>query len=395
SPSYIRTHLPSVLRRLEPRALLNYLGLMALIRMAPFLSETLTNLRALFAKSVIGRSVVDPADSSLLCIYSVEKLLPGCFNKAAAALLRSSGSDLAMREWVTKLDSVFSAQAKTVAWVNQLSSLLLRYRIKRGVSRFGPGGHACAPSSTRVGTGIPLMFYLEVSKLYQEQRLRAIMRGSAFVRSQSYQSDLSTQVQYHPAWQAVYVPTALVNTSVPVTGTVSAFHLPRFAVRYYRALVEMLFDNSYPDEPQFSLSDEARGKLASSLACLKHDLERSPAGPSPSWRPRTESLPHAVLSQVLALKFAYSAFLEQLHIRRIWSLDFYFEGLPKLSAVQLFFVYYALDNCESTGVAYDGGLFAELPASYRVNVPLRYLEEFMAAFSCRSYSFPSCSVFKS
>uniref|UniRef100_A0A147BJ14 Uncharacterized protein n=1 Tax=Ixodes ricinus TaxID=34613 RepID=A0A147BJ14_IXORI len=394
SPAYIQTQLPSLLNKLQPRALLNYMGLMALIQVAPFLSERLTDLRELFAKSFIGRTVANAADSSLLCIYSVEKLLPGCFSKAASALLRQNGDDLVMREWTSKLDSAFSIQAKSVAWIDQLSALLLRYRSKRSpISRFGPGDEPCSPS-TQVTSGIPLLFYLEVSKLQHERKIRDIVKGSAHLRRQSHHSDLNTQAQYQPAWQTVYVPTALLNTSVPVTGTASAFHLPRFALRYYLALVEMLFENYYQGQVQVSFSNDAHRKLTSLLACLKDDLGNFPVKFNFSWQPRIESLPRAVLNRILALRFAYNAFLDQLHVRRVWGMDFRFDGLPELSAARLFFVYYALDNCESTGVAYDGGPSVDLPASYRVNMPLRYLEEFISAFRCKFYPISSCNVFK-
>ncbi|KAK8773391.1 hypothetical protein V5799_012077 [Amblyomma americanum] len=51
-----------------------------------------------------------------------------------------------------------------------------------------------------------------------------------------------------------------------------------------------------------------------------------------------------------------------------------------MSADHLFFVYYALDNCESSDEVHQDQ--AGLPAPYRVNLPLRHLVEFAPVFGC-------------
>ncbi|KAH7949113.1 hypothetical protein HPB49_005222 [Dermacentor silvarum] len=62
--------------------------------------------------------------------------------------------------------------------------------------------------------------------------------------------------------------------------------------------------------------------------------------------------------------------------------DFRYHALPNLSSAQLFFIYYALDNCESGDSVYGEHLGHLLPAPYRVNVALRHVLEFWDAFQC-------------
>ncbi|XP_049517181.1 uncharacterized protein LOC125942948 [Dermacentor silvarum] len=63
-------------------------------------------------------------------------------------------------------------------------------------------------------------------------------------------------------------------------------------------------------------------------------------------------------------------------------MDFRFSQLPDLSVDQLFFVYYALDNCEAADRVYQEHRGHWLPAHYRVNVPLRNVVEFAELFKC-------------
>ncbi|KAL1468908.1 hypothetical protein MTO96_041173, partial [Rhipicephalus appendiculatus] len=62
--------------------------------------------------------------------------------------------------------------------------------------------------------------------------------------------------------------------------------------------------------------------------------------------------------------------------------DFRYRALPNLSSAQLFFIYYALDNCESGDAVYAGHLGHILPAPYRVNVAVRHVPDFWDAFQC-------------
>ncbi|KAH7964108.1 hypothetical protein HPB51_027650 [Rhipicephalus microplus] len=76
---------------------------------------------------------------------------------------------------------------------------------------------------------------------------------------------------------------------------------------------------------------------------------------------------------------------ELLHVKRIWKYDFRLAPLPDLTSEQLFFAYFARDNCECSDdahKAHDYVINARLPPEQRVNFALRHLPAFGEAFHC-------------
>ncbi|KAH7949117.1 hypothetical protein HPB49_005226 [Dermacentor silvarum] len=84
SSDYVRHFLPTAVRELRPRAMLNYLGFLVLVQVAPFLPDKLRSLRQLFAKNARGRTVDDAGDTASLCLTAVERVLPACFGRILA-----------------------------------------------------------------------------------------------------------------------------------------------------------------------------------------------------------------------------------------------------------------------------------------------------------------------
>lgn len=74
---------------------------------------------------------------------------------------------------------------------------------------------------------------------------------------------------------------------------------------------------------------------------------------------------------------------------RATPVDFRLQLLGDVSSDQLFFLYYALDNCERSDDLYQARQFRawrHLPPEYRVNLPLRHLAQFDRAFGCSATS---------
>ncbi|CAN7991251.1 unnamed protein product [Ixodes hexagonus] len=363
------------------------MGFVVLVEVAPFFPEGLKDLRGLFARSVLGRPVADVGDSSALCLRAVEKLLPGCFSKASWLLLESTGNALTVREWIAQLESIFRSRVRHLAWFDELSALLVRYRLNRHpVTLFGPNNRPCAPLG-QFSTESPLLFYFQVGKHEQDSRQEAITANRTEFLYHFAASDLKTQASYDPERMTVHVPMALLNLSVSPKSTLFAFHLSRFAVRFYKALVQVLSESFYEPDVPMSFSPDSRRALGDVVRCLTESIRGANLDGYSSLD--RSNLPEALLDQTMALQLSLKAFHELLHVRRIWNSDFRFTNLPELSAEQLFFVYYALDNCESTDIVYDAKLQYTLPARYRVNLPLIHLDEFSAAFNCRDSSDPA------
>ncbi|EEC18980.1 endothelin-converting enzyme, putative [Ixodes scapularis] len=363
------------------------MGFAALVEVAPFFPEGLRDLRGLFARSVLGRALADVGKSSTICFHAVEKLLPRCFSKAAWLLFQSLDSALTVRNWIAQLESIFTSRIRDLAWFDELSTLLVRYRLRRHpVTLFGPNNRPCAPSGP-FSTESPLLFYFQVGKHEQNSRQEALAANITELRNHFATSDLNTRAKYDPERMTVHVPMALFNMTVSPNSTLFAFHLSRFAVRYYNALVQVLSENFYERDAPISLSLKSQQELADLVRCLTEDLRKTELDRYSSLN--LARLPEVLLDQTMALQLSLKAFHKLLHVRRIWNFDFRFKNLPELSAEQLFFVYYALDNCESTDAVYDAKLENALPARYRVNLPLRQLDEFFLAFQCSDPSNPT------
>ncbi|XP_049276407.1 uncharacterized protein LOC125760401 [Rhipicephalus sanguineus] len=388
STDYVRNYLTEAMQELPAHAVANYLGFVALAKMAPFFPEKFASFRQIFAKDVLDRTLPDVSQTKTFCLLAVQQLLPGCFAKAATQLRGMWGAVLPLSDWLARLQSSFGHHHDLVAWIDELSALVVRYRLKRNRMAALSTGYSepCAPAPNEIPrrSEHPLRFFHQVSMLQEQKRLQAILRSGRDVLAQSGEprSELATVPDYEVMRQLVHVSMALFNTSVPSNATVFAFHLSRVAVRLYRALVQLLFPNIYERDAPITLGDDARRQLDRLLSCFEDDLRRLPASVRGPVSIDSAKSRGALLQHVAAVKLALRAFDDNLNVRRIWRVDYRFQDLPNVSSDALFFIYYALDNCESADTVYAEHRGQWLPAHYRVNAALRHVDEFAHEFGC-------------
>ncbi|KAH8028487.1 hypothetical protein HPB51_017447 [Rhipicephalus microplus] len=388
STDYVRNYLTQAMQELPAHAVANYLGFLALAKMAPFFPEKFASLRQIFAKDLLDRTLPDVSQTKTLCLLAVQQLLPRCFSKAATQLRGMWGAMLPLSDWLARLQSSFSRHQDLVAWIDELSALIVRYRLKRNrmVSLSTGYSEPCAPAPSEIPrrSEHPLRFFHQVSMLQEQKRLQMILKDGRDVLAQSGEprSELMTVPDYEVMRQLVHVSMVLFNTSVPTNATLFSFHLSRVAVRVYRALVQLLFPNIYERDAPITLGDDARRQLERLLSCFEDDLRQLPTtvrGPVSIDSAKSRG---ALLQHVAAIKLALRAFDDNLNVRRIWRVDYRFQDLPNVSSDALFFIYYALDNCESADTVYAEHRGHWLPAHYRVNAALRHVDEFAREFGC-------------
>ncbi|KAH6922594.1 hypothetical protein HPB50_017020 [Hyalomma asiaticum] len=385
---YFEHELTALIREIGPRSIMNYLGFRLLVRLAPLLPKT-TNLLRLHSIESVGR-VLSPMPKWVLCLRLVASVLPVCVVKAHARQTIASGSDLTSRAWLSQLESLFFRSSRRFAWMDSATHRVARFMLRRlRLARFYPqwslkrdacAGGALAPS------GGAIHMLQEASRIYQSQRLAQFTRGT---RPRDVGDAFGTVARFDPGHQAVYVPFGIVNTSVPGNGTVFAFELSRMASRLYAALVPALLEDGAADESALlRFTDAAVRKLDELLDCLARDYHTMPLalregnddGFVDSDRAR-----YLLLAQTAAVVLAHAAFKELLHVKRIWKFDFRLAPLPELTSEQLFFAYYARDNCECSDDAYKAHSYVtngRLPPEQRVNFALRHLPAFGEAFHC-------------
>ncbi|KAK8783940.1 hypothetical protein V5799_009696 [Amblyomma americanum] len=376
--------LGDALQAVPPLDALNYFGFLALVRMAPFLPGDLHSLRDLFAEKLLGHTVGNSEDNTLLCARLVESVLPGCFAKAAQIWRHSTGQELPTRDWLSQLETVFLGHLLDFPWISELSSLFIRYRVKRiAFTQLGPSAsykqEACAPpNAPRADSAV--QFFADISRNQQARKLQMLHSDGTLLSQEAAGSEFSTQASLRRPLQVIHVPAALFNVSVPINSSSFVFHLARVAVRFYRALVQFLHEDPYERDISMSFTEESRRRLSVLLSCFDEDAKYTLAAMAAS--PTSEavaSVRRDFLDRTSALILATKAFEELLPIRRIWKLDLRLAGLEELSAMQLFFIYFALDNCESADPSlHRTSMFPQ----YKVNVPLRHIQEFAKAFGC-------------
>ncbi|KAH7972882.1 hypothetical protein HPB52_018437 [Rhipicephalus sanguineus] len=380
SSRYVRNYLPAALRELPARAVMNYAAFLVLIRLAPFFPEKHLGLRQLFFKDLRGRTFADAVDSRVLCLMAVETVLPSCLAKVSTSRAKDERERISNR--LAYLENTFSRRIPNLAWMSEYEALVQRYQLKRRrVASFGHGNVSCVDASTAKGypTGKPVEFYHAVARSQQRAKIRG---QSTSGLPAALLSPLRTRASYDASRQRVPVPVALFNASVPTKGTLFTLHLSRYAVRFYHALVEKLFNAAY-DSDSLGSSDDLQRRLELLLNCFEEDLGQLPDSLQRPKPPPDPALTRgALLEQTVALQIAYSAFKELLAVERTRVGNTRYAKLPNVSPERLFLMYYALDNCESSDAVHveHGGHL--LPAAYRVNLPLRHLVEFAHVFGC-------------
>ncbi|KAH6943527.1 hypothetical protein HPB50_023165 [Hyalomma asiaticum] len=322
-------------------------------------------------------STEEPQVVSIRCIVRV--LIVGMsMSVSLMTSLRSFSTAVQeqMKQRLHELEAIFSENLAYINWVDNMRAVLARYQLKRYPTlHFGFPGNNCAPFNVHRDVE-PLSFYQQIS---EQQQAMEFISASVPVAWWS-RSELSTWPS--PDWsrRTVQVPAALFNLSV-VEGAPFSLHASRYSVRLYRALVELLLfptDADVADAGEW-LGDRGRA-LRSLLGCFEWDIRQLPMPLRNLVAPEPDASRGSALQQTVALQLAFRAY--QKLMRRKGNRDFRYRALSNLSSAQLFFIYYALDNCESGDVVYAGHLGHMLPASYRVNVAVRHVLEFWDAFQC-------------
>ncbi|CAN7988748.1 unnamed protein product, partial [Ixodes hexagonus] len=158
--------LEDAVSKLPARAVLNYLGLRALLPLAPFLPDNVP-LQLLHAIDVLGRPEL--ANLSVLCLRAAGRALPACL---ASALRSTMGTEEPQRQvWLSQLESLFLDAVKGIAWLDELSTLLVRYKMRHHrLVRFSPFQGLCrqpqgAPAAS------PLEAFTQTSALRRREEL--------------------------------------------------------------------------------------------------------------------------------------------------------------------------------------------------------------------------------
>ncbi|KAM7308134.1 hypothetical protein ISCGN_011768 [Ixodes scapularis] len=330
------------------------------------------------------RVVTDADDGSYAMMIQTAALRLGFHAFKAHARLRiARGTDVTSRVWLSQLEDIFYRNIRRLAWISGVSDAALRnnlggHRLARFFPVWALNASQCTASTVTLGNN-PVSVFHEVSKSTQREKLRQVERNA---RPREPGSTFDTRSRYDVPQRTVYVPLGLVNDSVPGNSTMFAFHLSRVAVRLFSSLVRIASETELIQRGDLQLLyDDLLGCFARDFRALPGSLRSQPERVVTD----ADDGSYAMMIQTAALRLGFHAFKELLHVQRIWGVNFRLQNLEDTSSEQLFFLYYALDNCERSDEAFKVHEYVRekrLPPHYQVNLPLRHLPEFTEAFQC-------------
>ncbi|KAH7965598.1 hypothetical protein HPB49_008862 [Dermacentor silvarum] len=392
-PHLLTDQLQALISTASVAAFINYLGFRVIVSFAAlFNSNSAASLRSVLGAELVGHIL--PAEMNwLLCLRAVERVQPACVGKALAMQQAAAGISATNRLWLFELEDYFYKHLPRVAWMTDQSLKMIGDKLKRlyivrAVDAASWKLCTLRPLKT-LDEGSSLRMFVRAAGEYQRERLHQINKPS---RPLDPGPVFDVHSRYSDALQTVYVPVGLINSSAVAKGQLQAFHAARMAVRFYKGLLPVAYeqwDSNLPDtEAPWVLNAPSRRSLDRLLECFASDFRIMSSLSFSSWVPVIREAAedrYPLLAQTTALALAYSTFKELLRAKYHQRLDFRLQSLSDVSSEQLFFMYYALDNCESTDEIYQAMQFrtrGRLPAEYRVNLPLRHLPQFARAFRC-------------
>ncbi|XP_075739607.1 membrane metallo-endopeptidase-like 1 [Rhipicephalus microplus] len=161
----------------------------------------------------------------------------------------------------------------------------------------------------------------------------------------------------------------MFNLSMPTSARERTFHIPRISTRISACLFRATFSDNFYRHTDIIPMEYTSKHVNNTLNCLTRHYKNK----------GQEMTGFEKVEDCTAVIVAYETFQQRLFSKQYLNADYRLQGLGKVTANQLFFVYYALSMCGRPHLK-KAGMTAVLQD--RVNVPLMNLPEFASAFNC-------------
>ncbi|XP_054931880.1 endothelin-converting enzyme homolog [Dermacentor andersoni] len=181
-------------------------------------------------------------------------------------------------------------------------------------------------------------------------------------------SIFDTDCHFNPEKNVIVLPLAFYNLSVPTTQKERMFHIPRIGPRLTNCLFRATFATNFFMPNDYYWTNYASSNFDATAKCFGGHYKKD-----------QNSRMFTTVEENSGIVVAFEAFQNRLFSKQYLQMDYILEGLPDVTADQLFFIYYALSHCEISG---HGSTASMMNAEERVNVPLMNSFEFSAAFKC-------------
>ncbi|XP_064459453.1 neprilysin-1-like [Ornithodoros turicata] len=196
---------------------------------------------------------------------------------------------------------------------------------------------------------------------------------------------LNTFTTLHPPFRKLEIPLPVFDMSLANHKYLHKFHIPRVAPRIYHSLFKYIYYLAYGFYFNTSTSDPA-SVFENLRSCLQKDYAFL-TSPLSAKSLDSEKTSLSDMLDVLAVQLALKAYDDEISRE---GTSFRFKEATNFSADQLFFLYYAKSFCDSYNPSFIDKALKDSdvsPGWYRVNGPLRHMNQFAASFRCPPGSF--------
>ncbi|KAG0422359.1 hypothetical protein HPB47_001803 [Ixodes persulcatus] len=314
-------------------------------RYDPFLPTYLTSHRAL--------ELLGGADVIRIILDTLKKTFLNEFNNATSftSIFRQKASD--------QLSEVYW-EALMPYWLSE----------KKAAELFAEGIYTNNPRHP-----VPHFFYFWL-------RTSALKRRQFLVSNKTTWTGgfLRTWATLSPPYRHLEIPLPVFDFVMSNDSSVSHLHVPRVGPRLFRELYRLLYHEAINFDLSKVSADESRYLDAVRL-CLEKQYKELSFNPS---RVPLNSAKTSLsdLLDLLSVRTAFAAYLQHLSAH---DGDYRLGTAPNLSGQQLFFIYYARSMCEKLNPRFMVKQMTHGPVSpawFRVNGPLRNMQDFSLAFGC-------------
>ncbi|XP_064484300.1 uncharacterized protein LOC135396970 [Ornithodoros turicata] len=392
----------------DAQSIVNYLGFRLVTHFSAFLPlRILRELRA----AELGISVKAQSELEVLCSRELERVFPAHYLRAYG--LHANNFHVMAKAVASQLEAKFVETMTHIPWIqgsrtkerhvkNRFDQVRRKVLDSRRMHFFPSWVFHNATFSNynaKVMQHLQSLHGVEPSDLISQfktftalQNKDLLEQGTAVNGVQEMESVFSTRVHYDVDQKVLSIPIAVINVSIPTNNMMFVNHIARYGVRIFKGMMAMLHEDDKKDSAYRTHSTDNDGRFRYALQCLVNgynDLAKNLKSTFFGSSHDVSAAGLSMLEHTIPVMQAYKAFQEFVKIRQIWHSSVALPTMPQMSPEQVFFVLYALDNCESSGDVYRRHRFETaftLPPEDRVNFPLSQFPEFARAFGCNHTS---------
>ncbi|KAK8765009.1 hypothetical protein V5799_032378 [Amblyomma americanum] len=357
--------LVNMLLSTEREALHEYMVLLALLHLAPFLD--IPEAPSMFLSSLTGEAVSWEASPPRwrVCLRLAERTLPNLMQMAYEQVFKGSNifdevmGDIMVEEVRNGLVEYIDSLNLLDAWSKIIAKIKVR---NTKVYTFYPivladpknlAAYVKKLERSVSWDGDIMEYYIRLRGFLAQMKERDETLN--FFLPRWKHSIFDPECVYYPRRDVVYVPVGFFNLTVPTSPRERMFHVPRAGPRLIGCFFRAILENTNMYKPEGLWWTEAtQAAFQESMACLeerRNEMVYQHRGIN--LQDASRGLNLQGLSDIednVAVRISAKVYDDQLFTNRYLNRDYRLPGVEHLTSKQLFFIYLARSHCEAPSV---------------------------------------------